>query len=784
MAGSPPRSAPSTSSPAELSPQQRYALLIVLKKHLLQKLRDIREVENFVEPYRKIEERLARIELGLPAGPPAGTNTTTSNGLIHKNYPLEGKTSNLLDATSFHKMVYDVASGDKMKSAVDAQRLPTPIKHVPPITMLRRKLAFDYDGRGKEVAERILTKHLKIKREKMPAGKEKLAYDTLCALYKHNDALAKTPADFVAFYHEFEVRRRRRENNNGQNKKNKKGKKKKGKSDNSNSNSNSNNNNNNNNMKQPIVAAKQPIVAAKQPIVARANVCPNLLDMVQRMRKYALPSSPRLESANSTSSGNKPGNKPGKCQQAAQNAFGAQAPLTAITSPYLFQRSISRVPDRPKECIAQDIVTCLTEFLQHTPKPPQSKPIRPSPAHQVATFAERIRSTCKHLSWVKEPNSTQLFDKWKESNWVKQERATGVVWLQTQRATSSAMPEFWYQLYRNGKAQPLIYDPKNQGQLVPVVTNALERALETSRDDVSTWKSFTLVTDNANPRMTELRMTELTKMSQRCIIPARTKTANNINNIRKLQEVNHSFPVLRDRIRRRNQRLQEEIRRRLKAKSDPNNLEQTKKSFENYLKTKLLSKNDSEIEYRELIHRASAVARQSQHDSTIASTCAGKFFNEPILRLNVRKPDGIMGTQAEKAIIAKRGVLRDIINNAHHDVNTSIEYTKDMLKKYVTFLRRHNIITPKTLEDLKNACISEKTNSSNPLPPWMGTTYEQYTKDITKIMDTSNGGNRGNNSNSALSNKKGGNGGNGSLPMSSVPSLGPSLGPNNLDDYF
>ena len=247
MAGSPPRSAPSTSSPAELSPQQRYALLIVLKKHLLQKLRDIREVENFVEPYRKIEERLARIELGLPAGPPAGTNTTTSNGLIHKNYPLEGKTSNLLDATSFHKMVYDVASGDKMKSAVDAQRLPTPIKHVPPITMLRRKLAFDYDGRGKEVAERILTKHLKIKREKMPAGKEKLAYDTLCALYKHNDALAKTPADFVAFYHEFEVRRRRRENNNGQNKKNKKGKKKKGKSDNSNSNSNSNNNNNNNN---------------------------------------------------------------------------------------------------------------------------------------------------------------------------------------------------------------------------------------------------------------------------------------------------------------------------------------------------------------------------------------------------------------------------------------------------------------------------------------------------------------------------------------------------------
>ena len=406
---------------------------------------------------------------------------------------------------------------------------------------------------------------------------------------------------------------------------------------------------------------------------------------------------------------------------------------------------------------------------------------------------------------MKEPNSTQLFDKWKESNWVKQKPATGVVWLQTQRTTSSATPEFWYQLYSNGKAQPLIYDPKNQGKLVPVVKDALATPLKTSSDDMSTWKSFTLVTDNANPRMTELRMTELTKMSQRCIIPARTKTANNINNIRKLQEVNHSFPVLRDRIRRRNQRLQEEIRRRLKAKSDPNNrtLEQTKKSFENYLKTKLLSKNDSEIEYRELIHRASAVARQSQHDSTIASTCAGKFFNEPILRLNVRKPDGIMGTQAEKAIIAKRGVLRDIINNAHHDVNTSIEYTKDMLKKYVTFLRRHNIITPKTLEDLKNACISDKTNSSNPLPPWMDPTYEQYTKDITKIMDTSNGGNggntsgntgnnnngynggnRGNNSNSALSNKKGGNGGNGSLPMSSAPSLGPSLGPNNLDDYF
>ena len=61
-----------------------------------------------------------------------------------------------------------------------------------------------------------------------------------------------------------------------------------------------------------------------------------------------------------------------------------------------------------------------------------------------------------------------------------------------------------------------------------------------------------------------------------------------------------------------------------------------------------------------------------------------------------------------------------------------------MLKKYVTFLRRHNIITPKTLEDLKNACISDKTNSSNPLPPWMDPTYEQYTKDITKIIEQKN----------------------------------------------
>ena len=132
-----------------------YALLIVLKKHLLQKLRDIREVENFVEPYRKIEERLARIELGLPTDQPASTNTTTSNGLIHKNYPLEGKTSNQLDANSFHKMVYDVASGDKMKSAVEAQRLPTPIKHVPPITMLRRKLTFDYEGRSEAVSDEM-----------------------------------------------------------------------------------------------------------------------------------------------------------------------------------------------------------------------------------------------------------------------------------------------------------------------------------------------------------------------------------------------------------------------------------------------------------------------------------------------------------------------------------------------------------------------------------------------------------------------------------------------------